>query len=364
MDPVEPVPGEPAAVATLTDGQRALVVADYHAGLESALRSRGLEAASRAEERLEHLLELLADTDTDRVVFLGELAHWIGRPAGRELEEIKTLIDAREETEQLARFRVSGPPGVGKTTLAEDIAARRRAPYVEVQLTASMRESDLIGAPKLVGQETYWADGPITRALLCSQERETVLVLDEVNRANPRAKTALMPVLDYRARVRIKARGDEIVQGDPENLIVVATMNEGAEFQTYDLDPAEKRRLGNHWEIPYLGLEDVGAEAELVARESSIGGSLARVLVSAANAVRERALDPDDRVVTKGIAASQLVRWAQTIKAYEATGGAEPFERAAESAVVQAVYDDREAQEAVREILQEAVAGLRREVVA
>jgi putative SbcD/Mre11-related phosphoesterase len=94
MDPVEPVPGEPAAVATLTDGQRALVVADYHAGLESALRSRGLEAASRAEERLEHLLELLADTDTDRVVFLGDLAHWIGRPAGRELEELETLVAA------------------------------------------------------------------------------------------------------------------------------------------------------------------------------------------------------------------------------------------------------------------------------
>ncbi|MFB6362246.1 MAG: metallophosphoesterase [Halobacteriales archaeon] len=94
MGPVEPVPGEPAAVATVMDGQRALVVADYHAGLEGALRSQGVEAESRAEERLEHLLELLDETGPDRVVFLGDLAHWIGRPAGQELEELETLLEA------------------------------------------------------------------------------------------------------------------------------------------------------------------------------------------------------------------------------------------------------------------------------
>lgn len=94
MDPVEPVPDAPAAVATVDGGDRALVVADYHAGIEVAFRHDGIAADSRADERLADLLELLESTDPDRVVFLGDLAHWIGRPAGRELEELEELLEA------------------------------------------------------------------------------------------------------------------------------------------------------------------------------------------------------------------------------------------------------------------------------
>jgi hypothetical protein len=91
--PVEPVPGAPAATARL-DGERALVVADYHAGIEVALRYDGVEVDSRAAERRERLLELADSTDADRVVFLGDLAHDIGRPAGEERTELEDLIEA------------------------------------------------------------------------------------------------------------------------------------------------------------------------------------------------------------------------------------------------------------------------------
>ncbi len=105
MAPVEPVPDEPAAVATL-DGERALVVADYHAGIEGAFRSRGVEVDSRADERLEQLLDLVESTDVDRAVFLGDLAHWLGRPAGAELEELERLVEA--VTERVPALLVKG----------------------------------------------------------------------------------------------------------------------------------------------------------------------------------------------------------------------------------------------------------------
>ncbi|MFC6835680.1 metallophosphoesterase [Halomarina ordinaria] len=89
----EPVPGEPAAVATLGD-ERALVVADYHAGLEVALRSEGVELRSRAEERRAALLDLLDRTRADRVVFLGDLANAIGRPGREETRELERLLEA------------------------------------------------------------------------------------------------------------------------------------------------------------------------------------------------------------------------------------------------------------------------------
>ncbi|WP_225334566.1 metallophosphoesterase [Halomicrobium urmianum] len=90
---VEPVPDEPAAVADC-DGERALVVADYHAGIERGLRRQGVELESDADARRERLLALLDRTEPDRLVVLGDLAHAIGDPEGAEHEELTTLLDA------------------------------------------------------------------------------------------------------------------------------------------------------------------------------------------------------------------------------------------------------------------------------
>jgi len=94
---VEPVPGEPAAVADVSEagcsGERALVVADYHAGIEWALRGEGLEVRSRADQRREHVLRLVGETRADRVVFLGDLGHAIGTPEGSEHDELEALFD-------------------------------------------------------------------------------------------------------------------------------------------------------------------------------------------------------------------------------------------------------------------------------
>ncbi|GGM64642.1 putative SbcD/Mre11-related phosphoesterase [Halarchaeum rubridurum] len=91
MARVEPVPGRPAAVADCGD-ESALVVADYHAGIEASLRREGLEAPSRADERRERVLSLVVETGAERVVFLGDLGHRIGAPRGAELDELETLV--------------------------------------------------------------------------------------------------------------------------------------------------------------------------------------------------------------------------------------------------------------------------------
>ncbi|WP_276301620.1 metallophosphoesterase [Halorussus lipolyticus] len=97
---VEPVPGEPVAVATLESGpdpDRALVVADFHAGIEQALRAEGVSLDSRAEQRRQRLVSLVAETGADRVIFLGDLMHAIGDPGGAERGEIEVLLEALDD---------------------------------------------------------------------------------------------------------------------------------------------------------------------------------------------------------------------------------------------------------------------------
>jgi len=104
---VEPVPGEPAAVAT-TDGRRLLVVADYHAGIERGLRRDGVELASDAGPRREHLLALIEQTTPDGVVVLGDLCHSIGEPAGEEREELLALFEAVDRPVTVVRGNHDG----------------------------------------------------------------------------------------------------------------------------------------------------------------------------------------------------------------------------------------------------------------
>jgi len=91
---VDPIPGEPAAVARI-DGARALVVADYHAGIEAGLRyERGVELESNADLRRLRLLGLVDRVDPDRLILLGDLGHRVGEPDGPEADELDALVTA------------------------------------------------------------------------------------------------------------------------------------------------------------------------------------------------------------------------------------------------------------------------------
>ena len=91
---VEPIADAPAAIAS-DDRERALLVGDYHAGIEAGLRyERGVELPSNAAERRQRLVELLDRTGVDRLVVLGDLSHQIGSIEGPEREELTALYSA------------------------------------------------------------------------------------------------------------------------------------------------------------------------------------------------------------------------------------------------------------------------------
>ena len=89
---VEPLPSVPAAIARI-ETETALVIADYHAGIEIGLRyERGVELDSNAEDRRRRLLELLTQHPVDRLIILGDAGHRIGNPADEETQELMSLF--------------------------------------------------------------------------------------------------------------------------------------------------------------------------------------------------------------------------------------------------------------------------------
>jgi len=91
---VEPIPDAPAAVVE-ADDRRMLALADFHAGIESALRyERGVNLGSRAEQRRERVTSLVAEHGVDELVVVGDFMHSIGGPGGAERGEIEVLLES------------------------------------------------------------------------------------------------------------------------------------------------------------------------------------------------------------------------------------------------------------------------------
>lgn len=272
-------------------------------------------------------------------------------PHNGEREEMLAEFETARESGKLPRAIVGGPTGSGKTHLARTVATDLHTPLLTIQGKYSMNEADLLGSPIIVNGETRWADGVLTKALLSSAERPTVLLVDEANRARPEAMSVLFSALDDRATVTLDARGGEVIQGDPHNLIVIATVNEGPGYFVEKMDLAERRRFGNKWYVDYLGLEHPAREAELLTSRTPAGSRLAELFVTAANDIRNRASDPGSAVGT-GLPTATTMTWAQTAYAYAKAGMENPVMLAARNAVVNPFYsDDDEERDEVQQII-------------
>lgn len=90
-----------------------------------------------------------------------------------------------------------GPPGVGKSQIVTQIAARHKVPVIDIRLS-QMEPSDLRGIPFRVGEHVEWA----VPAMLPDARRhgvEGILFLDEITSAPPSVSAAAYQlILDRR----------------------------------------------------------------------------------------------------------------------------------------------------------------------
>lgn len=173
---VEPIPDARAATARLDDGVRALVVTDYHAGYEAALRYEvGLEIPSRAEERRNRLISLLHRSGGERLVILGDLMHSIGEPGGPERAELEVLF------ESLPSISVTLVKGNHDGEIQEWLPAFLDDARPDVNLDIVPGAGATIGSLGVCHGHTWPAPEVLTAEVICcGHEHPTVRLADEV----------------------------------------------------------------------------------------------------------------------------------------------------------------------------------------
>ncbi len=140
-------------------------------------------------------------------------------------------------------------PGVGKTTLAHTLAHVLGLKWRRVQFTSDLLPADVIGVSVFDRsvQEFQFRPGPVFTQLLLA---------DEINRASPKAQSALLEAMEER-----QVSVDGITHTLPDPFFVVATQNPHEQIGTYDLPESQLDRFLMRVS---LGYPDSAAERQLL----------------------------------------------------------------------------------------------------
>jgi MoxR-like ATPase len=172
---------------------------------------------------------------------------------------VRRAFVGREPTVRLAlcclmaegHLLVEDYPGVGKTTLAKALARSLGLEFGRIQFTADLLPADITGAV-VVDRETRqlaFRPGPVFT---------NVLLADELNRASPKAQSALLEAMEER-----QVSVDGISHALPRPFMVVATQNPYDAAGTFPLPHSQLDRFLLRVDIGY---PDRRLEDELLAQ--------------------------------------------------------------------------------------------------
>ena len=207
---------------------------------------------------------------------------------GQALDRLDTLILGKTQQLRLCvtcllaggHLLIEDIPGVGKTTLAHGIARALGLTYQRIQFTSDLLPADIVGV-SIYQRDTSdfrFHPGPVFAQLVLA---------DEVNRATPKAQSALLEAMEER-----QVTVDGVTHALPEPFFVVATQNPADQVGTF---PLPESQLDRFLMRVRLGYPERALERELLRGEDR-RELLARLQPAAAPDVLLRLRKVVDRV--------------------------------------------------------------------
>lgn len=226
---------------------------------------------------------------------------------------------------------IKGPTGCGKTRFIEHMAAKLGRPLYTVACHDDLTAADLVGRHLIGDGDTYWHDGPLTKAV----REGAICYLDEVVEARKDTTVVLHPLSDDRRILPIERTG-ETLKAPPEFMLVVS-YNPGYQNLLKGMKPSTRQRfVAMRFDYP-----DVETETKIIQQETSIDQATSTKLIELAHALR--VLKDHD---LEESASTRLLVYAATL----INSGLDPI-AACRAAIVEPLSDDEETVTALMEVV-------------
>lgn len=164
---------------------------------------------------------------------------------------------------------IAGPSGYGKTARPRAWAAELGMGFSVVNVPLIRDTPEVFGVREVRGGETHFILNEMVEAMMAGNH---VILLDELNRAEPWVMNALLPLLDFRRSTIVY--GHRVTVGP--KVMFVCTANRGWAFSgTFQEDAA----LINRMEITFdVAIPPVEIEAEILRRQKGVNAKQATAI--------------------------------------------------------------------------------------
>ncbi len=225
---------------------------------------------------------------------------------------------------------LKGPTGCGKTRFVEHMAARLGRPLITIACNEDTTAADLLGRHLIIGGDTVWCDGPLTRAV-----REGAIVyLDEFLEARADTLVVIHSLTDHRRRLMLDRLNEELLA--PAEFMLIVSYNPGYQLGFKELKPSTRQRfLAVDFTYP-----EPEVEAEIVVAESGLAADRAKQLVKLAGKIRN----------LKHLGLSEAPSTRLLVGAAKLMQAGMPPRLACQIAVVNALTDDPEIAQSLQDL--------------
>jgi len=247
-------------------------------------------------------------------------------PIGREKDVFRHAWQSR------LPLMVKGPTGCGKTRFIQHMAEELNQKLITVACNEDTSATDLLGRHLLVGGDTQWVDGPVTRAV----REGALLYLDEIAEARADALVVIHSLSDHRRELYLDRRGEQLTADD--RFMMIVSYNPGYQRSLRELKPSTRQRfIGLTFDYPAES-----QEIDIVATESGIESRLAKRVVSIGRKIRGLV----ELSLLESVSTRLLVAAGRLIHA------GVPARLACFTAIAEPVSDDADALGAMRQVIE------------